>query len=430
MVVCAMSRLPLTFLEETVLIAVMPNNLFLNKELIVNGLFSPSLLPIIGLYNEYGSIKYIKRDINVEFLEKKYNKPIEEIVETITSNRDIFDSYGNIHKIWDLQIFKNPELNDFFELGFEKLIYKKQVILFNKKENIYLSNIKNKDFEIDKEYILIYFENNVKIKKIISHINIQKSIYQETNIILGLKNNDSALLKELNKMYPTFFNKKIYDSMSSVNFEQFKKISKLNNILNSTRVVEAHLMKLGFVKSKNIFIKNDLEIELFDYKKNILKNKNIKFETIEEFFNIEEIKKENLNINLIKDLYGIYLKLYLDLINIMGNIELSNKESKEFVDKFTLILKNRFKNLLSMNLNNYLVNMYCDILFELLLNNKKNKFIEFCNIIDNLKRFEKSMIATNNIFIPTYAAYKEDSLPMNKYLNKIISSVKKNNENN
>ena len=48
--------------------------------------YMPRFLPIIGEYNDYGSLKNIKRDANVEYIEKYFGITIEQFMEQVTRN--------------------------------------------------------------------------------------------------------------------------------------------------------------------------------------------------------------------------------------------------------------------------------------------------------------------------------------------------------
>jgi hypothetical protein len=49
-------------------------------------LFTPRFLPITGIYNDYGSLEHIRRDVNVEYIEDYFGITIDEFMEQVSRN--------------------------------------------------------------------------------------------------------------------------------------------------------------------------------------------------------------------------------------------------------------------------------------------------------------------------------------------------------
>jgi hypothetical protein len=50
--------------------------------------YFPACFPIRGTYNDYGTLEKIQKDFNTEFLEEYYQKPIEQILDAFTTQRE------------------------------------------------------------------------------------------------------------------------------------------------------------------------------------------------------------------------------------------------------------------------------------------------------------------------------------------------------
>lgn len=107
---CGVSNMTIRSGDEAYLLLLIPNSMELDrndklssnvllkptKNYVSNdgttGLYRPFCLPIKGKYNDYGGLENIKRDWTVKKLEEYFNISIQQILDIIGSNRDIWDS--------------------------------------------------------------------------------------------------------------------------------------------------------------------------------------------------------------------------------------------------------------------------------------------------------------------------------------------------
>lgn len=466
---CGMSKLPITSNEQIVFVALQPvkqysknKSLELPSKHLIHSqepLYNSFFLPIEGEYNTYGGLDNIVKNDNTKLLEEHYGKSIEQIFDTMTCGRGIFDSYSDINKIWNIKLYETNTLETFKKLGFELIKIDNKEVMYNKEFNLKISNDDNSDkFEISKNYILNYetiqtsydFDNDdiKKEKKIIKHtknINIpsyvgsgqslQSLIYNETNIILGLKNKDDMkLINELISLSGTFFLKEVYDKMSkNLNFGSYDNIITNESPINYQRIKPIHLRELGFEQI------NDKKFKLGNIDLDLNYSAEIKIDgkTYSEGRYIETVgklikylnSKTNLNLNTsnIEHLVGVKTDL-LDLNDTLETIideikssKLSEKQSNAMLN----MVFNAFDSHSDIFKNN---SIYSNHLINLIVAKEFDKIDELCSQIDSIQTFENSMTATNNYYIPSFSGYQDGCMEMNKYLNEIISSIIKEND--
>lgn len=462
---CGMSKLPITSNEKIVFIALKPvqqyNNKNKNLELPTSHLihsqqplYKAFFLPIEGNYNTYGGLENIVKDDNVELLEKHYGKSINDIFNTMTCNRGIFDSYSDIHKIWNIKLYNENTLANFKKLGFELIKFDGKEIMYNKEFNLKIyNNDDTNNFNISQNYILNYetiqekynFDNIDDIKKetktikhqkninipnyVGSGISLQSLIYNETGIILGLKEKENMkFIKELTSLSGAFFLKEIYDKMSkNLNFQSYSKIITNEKPITYERIKPIHLREIGFeqIDDKNFKLDNislklnysaDIKIDdqIYSSGRNIyLVGDLIKF--------LNSKTELNIDINKIEHLIGVkasLLDLAYEIDLIVKEINVSKLNNKQGEALFNQVLR-------AFDSNNQVFNDN-PIYFESLLNKIVSKdFIsidELCSKIDSIQTFENSMAATNNYYIPSFSGYQDGCIEMNKYLNDIITN--------
>ena len=460
---CGMSKLPIVSNEEIVFIPLKqrldyngkPNGA--NTNHIIFGereYFQPFLLPIIGHYDTYGGIENIVKNENIKIIEEHYKKSIEDIFETISNNRGIFDSYSNVPKIWEIDLFRNNNLNSFEKLGFELvkenigfnlLKEKKEEFMFNKEYNLKIYSKDKSKFEVSDDYTLKYvlekesfdfekgrffieqeeFTKKIKIIKEVSDLTLQNQIYNITGIVLGLKNKENMkFLKELSNLSGMFVLKEVYDKMSeNLNFDEFEdsKIFDENAAINTQKVKGVHLTKLGFERiDLNNFKLNNIHVNLKDYYPKIkIENKETHSSNIKEFIDFLNIEtNSSYDINSIKDIVGskaIMLDLNEDIIFI--NNKIKSKDEKMIL--FDKTLHDADKNLFSYN------SMYLNKISILMSNENLNDgfMTNIFNELDKFKTFDLSMFTTNTPYMASYSGPQDGCFEICKHLNKITSSI-------
>ena len=118
-VCCSMSKMTINAGDKVLLIPLIPvgpagGYMYLSTM----DLFMPFCLPIVGTYDDYGSIENIEKNINTEMLEKYFNLSIEDIVSVVTDPRsDLYDSLSSTSQAY----LQNPEWLS-KEYPFEKLL--------------------------------------------------------------------------------------------------------------------------------------------------------------------------------------------------------------------------------------------------------------------------------------------------------------------
>jgi len=140
-VACSVSNLSIGCGDRVVYIPLIPSNWYrrLNKEphlvgthsglIYSNCYFTPLTLPVKGHYNDYGGIDEVDRDANTEAIEKFFNMPIEDFVNTVERNwcREYLSDQKDITKnfLKKPELFNNVSKSDLTkefmnEMGFEE----------------------------------------------------------------------------------------------------------------------------------------------------------------------------------------------------------------------------------------------------------------------------------------------------------------------
>lgn len=459
-VACGISKLPITSNEKAIFVFLEKNKTNENKIYFLNNteLYRPVLLPIKGTYNTYGLIENIEKDINVELIEKHFKMDIDRLLEFIRDdNTNLFSEYGN--SILDIYKKEKQKIDGSFEAyldnGFE---FKKEnniEFLYNKEFDLKILNRDvYKEFNFD-DRSFKFICNNKEVLLTNNFKDIDGLIFKHFNIVLGLENkNDLNLIREIANMNGMYIKRDIYNELTKVFYNDYpSKVLPREEKIKNIYLSEEHLKALGFKKEikeidvsnlsieeifeiefeNNIYQKDNIKIEFGSYGSKILEP--IKSETIyevEKFIKIMNTKyNQNININLIKDL----VDNKLEAKKIVSEIErkfnvFGNKLNKEFIREIQNVLITSEYNLFNnKNISNYrLYNNYIrDEIIEQ-INNKKDISIniDLINILDDFKYVKNNMEAGNIMFMPSFCAYQEGSLDMNKYINKITSNSIKN----
>lgn len=475
---CGVSKLPIHGGENIVYIPLKPRKTIIGNNISVpkasfflnnNELYEAKMLPIFGEYNDAGSIENIEKNANIKFLEKKYNKNIDDIIKTINNNRSIFDEYSDLSKIWNIKIYKNNDLESLLKLGFIKKIENNIEFLYLKDLDLKLFNLDpSSEFKISKDYRIEYpeinhpnnlsklFNENKSTEKLIikkeifiddyvGAPTIQEILFQETKFVLGIK--DKSQMKDLNELYEMsgfFVNREIYENLKNIKYLEFKGVSQIDNPIDLAHIKPIHLDKLGFVEQNdnNIYIKDDIQIFCDKWYNTKLLNAGTLKKGDKSLENIGILKKElskyenqNFDFSLINDLYGVNLIIRNNLFYLKNEIEkfvkheniveldkeMSNKVIKTIERTIWRVIDNELNYL---NNNQSLVNLYKNDLLNILLkDNDEELFKELVKNLDDFNNFEESIIAANILYIPSYCAYQEGAIEMNKYLNEITKNI-------
>lgn len=199
--------------------------------------YSPIFLPIKGKYDGEGSLCNIVRDANVEFLESRYKKPIENIIELALHSRKID---GILDMLQNKSILDNDlTFRDFLlSLGFKqngivyslntnfKVFYDEDTKTYTCKYGIFKEYDKKKFLrEVGKKSDYLYIKDDYAL--------IAQEVLQVDNCMFILKD--------------------AYDFYAKNN-------SKKNRI-DDYMITDIFLQRFGFHKNdKNIWIKDDIEL--------------------------------------------------------------------------------------------------------------------------------------------------------------------------
>lgn len=213
-------------------------------------------------------------------------------------------------KITSLNIFNNPKLST-------------KSILENKIKMILSSNnpINKNSNSLSKLTLL----KKLRSKIINTESNIIKS---PQNIFKNQKLKNIKLQKNLiNKTINSFRKENTLINNNSSNFRESNSYLPLNNFTKTNHSVPLSLTGNNISKNK-IYKNNDINIK---FKKNIIKNKNIKEKTIDYFQNktsniIQPSLNENRKINISPEIIENYNSMVQNIINSNNNIGLRSNQ--------------------------------------------------------------------------------------------------------
>ena len=185
-------------------------------------LFEIFSLPIKGVYNDYGSIDSIEKDISTDALESFFSMKIEDIVECLTCSRTLNDSYSEIYKIFAVNKRKPGEWNIFGEdylrkLGFHTIEKSSEVHpkLFQFRSHPYYLELTQ-----DKDRYGYHIHQQDKIIKSCQHTQADEQLiedfYDLTGYLLNIKDEDQVKVKLLNSLSGAFIHADIYEYLSEI----------------------------------------------------------------------------------------------------------------------------------------------------------------------------------------------------------------------
>jgi len=276
-------------------------------------LYKPALLPIKTTYEDSMSFINIKRDENVDLIEKKFNIKIEDFIKLITTEREPLAPFSPVFEVFNISKLE------------EKSLIKKEHKYENIFNSLYEYNLKHDDIEINIEHK----KSNIKInimksgienRYIISDLNgkilkefydfkditlayLQEIIFEYGNYIISLpeENNKKIAnnIKDISQFSVMIAHAEIYNLQSMKNNGIYKEIKgiksyfkeldgKIKNTINEDNKNLLEIKNdLKRVKLKNIFF-SDYEYMLDFYKNEILENENILI-LISIFFNFSDL---------------------------------------------------------------------------------------------------------------------------------------------
>lgn len=174
-------------------------------------LYKPTMLPIKGEYNDYGSIENIIRDENVIHLEKVYGISIEKIIDILT-DFDSIDLEKENNKIDSLKTMSGMFVH--------RKIYNSLITMKHNSEDVNLVDLMNGDTFI-KNSNEIY--DSIQIKNILEKKPKYKDMIKEEPILNMLVSSSIRKLynnewEEFGENYPILMftegeNKKLFDNL-------------------------------------------------------------------------------------------------------------------------------------------------------------------------------------------------------------------------
>lgn len=461
---CGVSNLPIKNYDPVVFVFLVKNSNKENRTFLLHNddLYKPFLLPIKGTYNDYGTLENIEKDINVELIEKHYKVNIETLLELVSeSGGNVLSKYSPYLKAYDIKKLNLENTSEsLLKNGFNLENNDSYEYFYNKEYDIKIENInKNDKFNFDVKYYDITCNGISKQLFISSDFEegLNFFLYHNFNIILGLENkNDIMLIKEIEQLNGMFVRKEIYDNLTQVYYNDYPcGVFKREDAIKITNVSKLHLTTLGFVEDKEeseeidfksmseedfmdhiynmkdkdcLFRKDNIVIEYGDYGSKFIEPKKSGFYNVNDLVKILNKMDYNIDISSLSHLTDSVIDSFKVIEEIKNSYQ--NKLNRSFMSTLNSVLNDSNSPLFSYrSIKNSKV--YTNYLKEQIieqLNNKQeitfNK--ELLDSLDDFKYFINSMTAANVLFKPSFCAYQEGSLEMNKYLNKVISSEIKN----
>lgn len=284
-----------------------------------NCLFNPFCLPILGEYNDYGTLENIVEDANTRIIEKYFGITIEQFVRCVCNSRDFFDSYSDIfqayaidRKIDDYERKLNPELmaslgfgscGVMTETGEVKSGYTHPDI-----PDVYVLLEKAEDSKSEKDCGFYLYKDSKLVKAHTDSYDairyFLRAIQKESGYYLNARIGDQKRIRLLSNLSGMFVLEDIYQSLLKYNTGNYSK-DELKSVADSDLTPEM-LKEWGFKKvpektqicidphHKNLYRKKGCDFEVkFSYRSAVILHKRFR-----EYFcfglnpSVEEIKKE------------------------------------------------------------------------------------------------------------------------------------------
>lgn len=197
-------------------------------------LWEPFCFPILGRYNDYGSLENIEKDKNTELLEKHFGLSIEKIVELITENRrNPYDRYSSYN------IFlSNPE-------------DMKQSSSWKQLLNHIATKNDDGSYSLEHDFTIVLKGSDVEITH--NGITERFSVYQKDNFLErysidtktypGVSEENLSKLQLFMRIGGMFIHRDAYEFYAKNNLDKNK------NIIRKFKLNTLFLSDLGFVKT-------------------------------------------------------------------------------------------------------------------------------------------------------------------------------------
>lgn len=236
-VACSVSHISIQRKDPVVFIPLIPKKIVTSVKMFsTSEMYIPAFLPIFGEYDDYGSLQNIAKDYNTDMIEQEFGISIQEFVNIIAEEEEVFGSSDEIHNAFKIQIFNNQLNPDTIrDMCFEEIsIIKDDDKIFQSVKNdhcglvlhleyilkerfinrVNVQAIKNDNEEELCVYFSIYNPNYKGCKE------LQHEIWNNLGIAIG---NDINIVQKadfVSKLSGMFVHKDIYDELSSVPSEK------------------------------------------------------------------------------------------------------------------------------------------------------------------------------------------------------------------
>jgi hypothetical protein len=285
-VACSISNLSISQGEKVVFIPLIPpthvhmgfeNNIVnttvgTNASMLIypNCFFDPFCLPIEGEYNEYGTLENIKKDANIEAIEKFTGLDIEDFMSIVTESRGVNDYFSNIFKHFAIEqdIIKDAAKSFgprfLIKMGFEAL----------KKEGWYDYKYKDLQCLVHIENIGKGYKYKILNSKGLSKTNISNTYSDKSTFLndffnfigyhINVANNDQQMVNLLSSIAGMFVNKEVYDPMINAEFVGLFDTDMYPKSLSKKFDEAVDLLTKQTEEDDDVFYFYDLEDKLFD----------------------------------------------------------------------------------------------------------------------------------------------------------------------
>lgn len=369
-------------------------------------MYEPAFLPIFGKYNDYGGIDHIEKDLNTDFLEKRFGISIEDMSSIVCSSDSGIELIMNFMPQFNVKKFSySDRVNEenLLNCNFSQVV-----------ENVYSLNDSDLTLFLapEEDGGFIEVSRNDVIKKYSSSTDmrdLQEDIFNDFNIIISISRSDEkkalnfhSIFSELSGM---FVHRSIFDMMTSGNLSGNRFIGDNMNSSPYKILIE----KLGFVKDVSdengtIYEKEGVKVSFARYGRGC-EISGANAYTMKEFF-------ENCPLDLDKSLIANFdasFENYLDLLNPLKNAPKKENNPNYDVEilKWTMDL-NRSKEDLGFRDMRYLSQTYFEMYGKEEISLGKNLF--------DFRLFCSKMYSMNRFFAPAMNGEQHGNSRLSKML--------------
>ena len=310
-------------------------------------------------------------------------KNIKAILKEL-SIMNIIENKNNNNKLMNLNFEENVKYEEFF---FDN--YNKWIIL-----NFDLNIIDNKIILEEINKIKIYKEFDIRIYKIMLHMEIYLCIKIEHCILSIVKNTKNDLirkykLKEINESYHILIQLLLFIlKLYKENIYDFEKILLFVNVL-VIFINKCNIMNDKYIKLKNIiFFELLYEKFLVNFYMTINSKQNNNKSDLTSYFKyiikLFQTKEFNSNINISimskKNIIKNFISIILDNFDYINNLEIYEQNEEALINCLANIYKN------NINESNF---------FDTLINNNKESFINLINFETKKNEINKDIYKQN-----------------------------------